>query len=233
MIFLKTSFAVRCGAAFLLFLIGQQPAPGAESAASILARIDKAAAQFRGMTAHVEHTTHTAVIDDNSTESGTVMVRKVGPGEVQGLLQFTKPDQRFILFRDRKALIYTPASKSAQNYDLGKFSQQIDQFFMIGFGTSRAEIEKGYKVEVKGKEKTTTKIELVPRSAEALKRLTRMELWIADDGDYPLKEKLYEPSGDYVLVVYSEMKINPQPALKDSDLRLSLPKDVQIVHPQN
>lgn len=75
-----------------------------------------------------------------------------------------------------------------------------------------------------------SRIELRPKSAEATKYFTLMELWISDETAYPVQEKLTQPSKDYVLVVYSGLTINPP--LKNSDFDLHLPKDVETIRPQ-
>lgn len=203
---------------------------------AVLARMDKAAARFQGMSAQVEHVTHTAVINDDSKESGSVKWRKVGTSQIQGLLDFTAPDHKIFLFKDRKLQIYTPSSNTVQVLDLSQYKGEIEQFLMTGFGTPRSEMERAYQITVKDRPvvngRPTTRLELTPRSPEALKRLTRMELWIPDDADYPIQEKLYQPSGDSNTWIYTDVRINPAPPLKDSDLKLNLPKSVQYVYPQ-
>lgn len=202
---------------------------------SVLARMDRAAASFRGMSAEVTQVTYTAVIDDSSSESGSVKWRKVGPNQIQGLLNFAAPDHKDFLFRDRKLQIYTPSSNTVQVLDLSHYGGQVEQFLMIGFGTPRSELEGAYKITVKDnpvlKGRATTRLELIPNSPEALKRITRLELWIPDDAGYPAQEKVYERSGDTITLIYDGVKINPTPPLSDSDLKLNLPKNVQYVHP--
>ncbi len=196
--------------------------------------MDHAAAAFRGMTASVRHVTHTAVINDDSTEMGTVKMRKVRAGEVEGLIDFTSPDRKIYSFKGRKAQIYTPASKTVQVYDLGKHGEQLDQFLMIGFGTAKAELQRDYDISVLSQDtvegQATTHLQLIPRSKEALNYVKRMDLWISDATGYPIQEKLLQPSGDSLLVVYDEVKINPP--LSEADMRLDLPKDVNFLYPQ-
>jgi len=56
-------------------------------------------------------------------------------------------------------------------------------------------------------------------------------LWIPEQGDpYPLREKISQPSGDYRLVTYSDVKINPA-HLKSDALQLKLPSGVKTEHP--
>jgi hypothetical protein len=58
-----------------------------------------------------------------------------------------------------------------------------------------------------------------------------LELWIPEQGGpYPVREKISQPSGDYRLVTYSGLKINP-PNLKPDALRLKTPAGVKIEHP--
>src|ERR1700722_20681626 len=57
----------------------------------VLSRMDKAAADFKAMTAQVTYVTHTDVLNDNSTETGTAIMKKVQPGEVQAPIQFYPP----------------------------------------------------------------------------------------------------------------------------------------------
>jgi outer membrane lipoprotein-sorting protein len=206
--------------------------PGAQAA--VLDRMDRAAAQFHGMTAEIKHTSHTEVINENSVATGRVKMRKVRAGSVEGLIDFATPDPKTYLFVKRTAKIYTPASRTVEVIDLGKHGEQLDQFLMIGFGTSRADLERGYTVKLQGQEKMdgrdTEHLVLTPRSKEAAQYVLTVDLWVASDSAYPVREKVLQPSRDWVQVDYSNVVINPP--LKDADFTLKLPKDVQTIYPQ-
>ena len=82
-------------------------APAAMAAADndvqqVLARMDKAASEFKSMTAQVTYVTHTDVLNEDDRESGTVTMKKVQPGEVQGRVDFTVPDSKIITFEKAK-----------------------------------------------------------------------------------------------------------------------------------
>ena len=65
---------------------------------------------------------------------------------------------------------------------------------------------------------------------EARRYVQKLELWIPDQGDpYPLREKILEPSADYRLVTYTDLKINP--VLPPDALQLKLPTGVKIETP--
>lgn len=188
---------------------------------SVEARMDKAAAGFKSMTAHVTSLVHTDVLNEDSTETGTVVMKKVSPGEVRGLIDFQKPDARTVAFEHRKLRIYYPKVNTVQEFDLGKHGEQLDQFFMIGFGTSGTALAKDYDVTVqppdavKGPEGIQTiRLRLIPKLAEAKDYVKQLELWIPVNGDpYPVQEKISAPNGDYRRITYTELKANqPLPA---------------------
>ena len=207
-----------------------------EDLQQVLARMDKAAGDFKSMTAQISYLTHTDVLNENDTESGTVTMKKVHANEVQGKVDFTTPAPRTITIEKRRVQEYLPKIKTVQVFDLSKHLEQLDQFFMIGFGTSGTELAGSYDMTVLGTEdlngKAAIHLQLIPKAAEAKHYIQKIELWIPAQGDpYPLQEKILEPSGDYHLVTYTNLKINPP--LGPDALKLKLPPGVKIEHPGN
>jgi outer membrane lipoprotein-sorting protein len=202
---------------FVVCLILAGPATlgaAGDNVQQILARMDKAANEFKSMTAQVTHVTHTDVLNEDSTESGTVIMKKVAPGEVQGRVDFATPDVKTYTIEKRRVQEYFPKINTLQIFDLDKHGEQLDKFFMIGFGTSGTELAATYDVTILASEQvngqTATRLQLIPKSGETKHYVQKLELWIPEQGDpYPLREKIYEPSRDYILVTYSDQKINP------------------------
>jgi outer membrane lipoprotein-sorting protein len=190
---------------------------------AILTRMDKAASEFKNMTARATYVTHTDVINEDSTETGTVIMQKVGAGEVRGLINFLGTDKRDVSIENRRVRVYYPKINTVQEFDLGKDGEQLDQFLMIGFGTSGIALAKDYDVSrvgtetVKGFEGVQTiRLQMIPKTGQARKYVTKLELWIPETGDpYPLQEKISEPSGDYRLITYTGIKTN-QPLPPDA-----------------
>jgi outer membrane lipoprotein-sorting protein len=210
---------------------------GAPVNRDVLQRLDSGAAHFLSMSATVTYLTHTDVIDENSTETGEVVMKKVAPGEVQGLINFTAPNQRTVTFEKRSVQIYYPKIKTVQVYDLQEHGEQLDKFLMIGFGTSGSELAKDYTMTVAGTEAMKGEgsglaihIELIPKSGQAREYIKKLELWIPEHGDpYPLREKITEPSGNSSTMTYADLKINP--SLPPEALKLKLPPGVKTEHP--
>jgi outer membrane lipoprotein-sorting protein len=200
----------------------------------VLSRMDRAASEFKSMTAQVTYVTHTDVLNDNSTETGTVIMKKVQAGEVQGRVDFIAPDRKTVAIERRRVQEYLPKINTLQIFDLDKHGEQLDKFFMMGFGSSGTELASGYDMTVLGSEQVkgqpAVHLQLLPKASEARQYVQRVDLWIPEQGDpYPLQEKILEPSGDYRLVIYSDMKINPP--LEPTALKLKLPPGVKTEYP--
>lgn len=211
-------------------------APAADELHDSLAHMDKAAATFKSMTAQVTYVTHTDVLNEDNTETGTAIMQKVQPGEVKGRVDFVNPDPHTVVFEKRHVQRYFPKIKTLEVWDLEKNGEQLDKFVMIGFGTSGAELAKDYDMTVlgveplKGQPGKFVHVRLTPKSAQAREYVKNLELWIPEEGDpYPTREKILAPSGDYRLVTYSDLKINP--SLPPAALQLKLPAGVKTVYP--
>src|SRR6476620_9808947 len=102
----------------------------------VLSNLDQSAAKFNSMTANLTRLTYTKVIDDKAIEEGKMALKKAGSRDLQVLIDFTKPDPRTVAFRGRKAEIFYPKLKQVQEYDLGKQTDLVDQFLLVGFGTT-------------------------------------------------------------------------------------------------
>ncbi len=220
----------------LLLVMSSWGATADSSLQDLLSRMNQSASSFQAMSAKVKYVTHTAVLDDNSEEGGSVLMQKVHANLVQGLIDFTVPDRRTVTIEHRKVQIYTPNMKTLQIFDLGKHGEQLDQFILIGFATSGTELARDYTMKVLGPEKAlgqkTTRVELIPKSEQARDYLQKLDLWIPERPaqPYPIQEKIYQKSGDFRLVTYSDMKINP--TLKPDALKLKLPSGVKTEYPQ-
>lgn len=200
----------------------------AVSTEDILRQMDQSAAKFTGLSADLTKVTYTKVLDEKTTEAGSMLLKKQGR-ELQVLIDFTKPDAKTVAFRGQKAEIFYPKLKTVQEYDLGKQRGMVDQFLLLGFGTTGQDLKANYSVKYAGEEtvagQQTHKLELTPTSQQIKEKLRILELWVANSGAYPVQQKFTESSGDYYLFTYSAIKLNPQ--LTDDALRLKLPKGVK------
>jgi outer membrane lipoprotein-sorting protein len=217
----------------LVWLLAGVPAAAAESLSDVLSRMDKAAAAFQSMSASLTQLDHIDVINENETQKATVKLRRSKAGLV-GRVDFSGPNTKVVAVELRKVQVYYPKSNVVDVYDVGKFGDQLDQFLLLGFGTSGKELEKNYKVRLVGAENVgghpTWHLELIPKSKQALDIFKKADVWIAQDANYPVQEKIHKNEQDYTLITYSDVKLNPP--LSDKDLELVLPPGVKKITPQ-
>ncbi len=198
----------------------------AESVSAILARMDQAAPSFQAMSANVQMVEYTAVLSDKNVENGTLRMQRLKGGDVRAIINF--PGSREIAFLGKKLTIYYPKLNEYQEVNLGKNSNVLNQYMLLGFGSSGQELAKSYSITAEGPEnvagRETTKLQLIPKDPKVLERLVKVEMWIPNDAAYPVQQRFDEPSGNYRLTTYSNMSVNP--ALK-GDLELQLPPNAK------
>lgn len=218
----------------VLALAAAVAAPAAETLGAVQARMDKSAAVFRSLTARVKKTSYTAVIKDTSSETGTFLIKKTKPGDMRVRMEIEKPDARSIALSRKKYEVYLPKINTVQEYDLSQYGQLVDQFLLLGFGTPVKEILKSYDMAATGTEtvdgRQTTRVELRPKTANVKEHLKLVEMWIPMDDGNPIQQKFLQPTGDYFLSTYMDVKVNP--LLKDADAQLTLPKNAKRERPQ-
>jgi outer membrane lipoprotein-sorting protein len=204
-----------------------------ESLSDILTRMDQAASDFRSATAKMKRLQYTAVLSESTVMDGTLRLRKDKNGTT-GLVEFQEPDPRTVFIRGKTVQILYPKANTVEIYDTSKYVANIDQFLLMGFGTTSAELRKSYDIKPGSVETVggvqATRIELTPRTPEMMKLVTKIELWFPEGQSNPIQEKLSEPSKNYELVNYSDIKVNAE--LPASAFELKLPSGVKKIYPQ-
>jgi outer membrane lipoprotein-sorting protein len=225
---------MRFGAAIVMvFTTGLSLPAATDSLENALERMDRAAASFKALSADIKSVQHTAVINDDNTDIGRIMLKR-SKHDMRMLVELKQPDPKSIAVQGHKVEIFYPKRNAVEEYDIGQRRELLDQFMLVGFGTSGKELGSAYDIKVLGPDtvagQATTHLELVPKSPEVLKNLKKLELWIPESEGYPIQQKFYLAGGDYKLVTYTDVKVNPP--LTDADLRLKVPKDAKRVFPQ-
>ncbi len=212
----------------LLLAAGSEDHPPALD--SILRQMDDAATKFHSLSADMERTKVTVVVNDRSTETGTIKVR----GDKM-LLSITAPDMRTVLRNGDNLYVYNPGLKRVEEYNLGKNRGLVEQFLLLGFGTSGRELERFYTVTVVGEpvidDKKTVELELTPKSAGVRKQISKFAIWLDPSTMLPVQQEFTETaSGDYSIVKYTHVVENPN--IPDSVFKPHWPKGTEKIRPQ-
>jgi outer membrane lipoprotein-sorting protein len=217
------------GALFAGNLRSQAPTSWAVDA--VLKQLDSTAREFRSLTADIERTKVTVVVNDRSTETGQIWIRH----DDKMRIELTRPDPRTILRDGNNLFIFNPKIKRVEQYDLSKRRALVDQLLLLGFGTPGSELRKSYGVTVLGEEtldgQRVVWLELTPKSEEVRSQVSKIQLWIDQSSWLPAQQKFFETgSGDYFMIHYANVVGNVR--IPDARFKAHWPKGTTKIKPQ-
>ena len=220
---------ILCLLCFLWLLPSSVEAQGAYTLDQVLAKMEEVGKSFKFMQATMERTKVTVIVNDKALDSGTVYFTRRGQ-DPRIKLDITRPEQQHMLIDNGKALLYFPKLKQVQEYTLGK-NQDKAEFLLIGFGQSNENIKKFYDASVVGEEvidgQKTSILELKPKSVQVKAMFSNVRLWMDQQRWIPVQSKLTEGSGDYMVIKFTNIKMNAK--IGESVFDLKMPKDVQVI----
>jgi outer membrane lipoprotein-sorting protein len=196
----------------------------------VLRQLDRSAKDFHSLSADVERTKVTVVVNDKSTEDGSILVR----GDKM-LLEMKPPNARTILRTGDNLYVYTPGLKRVEEYSLAQHRSLVDQYLLLGFGEQGKDLQKSYLVTLLGEpmldDRKTVELELTPRSDEARNQISKIQIWFDESSWLPVQQQFNETgSGDYFVIRYSRVVRNPD--LGDAHFKPHWPKGTEKVKPQ-
>jgi len=196
----------------------------------IVERLNEAAEHFRTLTAKLEYTKVTVVVNDKSIQEGHIYFRH----NSRILIDITHPEPKQILFRDHEAEIFYPKMNQIQEYNLEKHRGLVEQFLLLGFGTSGNALRKAYLITVLGETRldgrAVIELELTPKDERIRNQIYEIHLWLDLASWVPVQQKFFEVGGDYFTTRYTDIKVNVP--IPQSKLRLNAPKSAHRVKPR-
>jgi outer membrane lipoprotein-sorting protein len=149
-------------------------------------------------------------------------------------IDFVNPDPRTILRNGDNLYIYTPKINRVEEYNIGKNRALADQYLALGFGTRVDGLKKNYDLTLVGEEdldgQKMVVLDLVPRSDEVRKQITKIRFWVDQASWLPVQQKFFEAgSGDYFLSRYRNVMKNLK--IGDGKFKADWPKGTKIEKP--
>lgn len=191
--------------------------PGGKASSSspletVLTQMDSASAQFRNAEADFVWDQYQRVVDETDTQKGKVYYRRTNKGETQMSANIQSPEQKYVLFADGKVRLYQPKIEQVNEYDAGKNRDQFQSFLVLGFGGRGHDLLKQFDVTFGGNEDVdgvkTAKLELTPKAPNVKNMFSQIVIWIDPPRGISLKQQFFEPSGDYRIAHYMNIKLN-------------------------
>ncbi len=197
---------------------GQVTPAGPQDLKNVIAQMNQASKTFKTAQAEFQWDQYQKVVDETDVQKGQMFLKRTSKG-MDAALRITSPDQKQVLFKDGDLQFYQPKIDQVTERKAGENRSDIESFMSLGFGGSGDDLLKNYDVKMSGWEQVdgvkTAKLELVPKSEKIKASLSQVILWLDPARDVSIKQQFLQPSQDYRLAHYSDIKING-----------SLPRDV-------
>jgi outer membrane lipoprotein-sorting protein len=214
----------------------QSPANGANNNAAlekVLNQMDAAAANFKTLQAQFIWDQYSKIVNEHDLQKGTIYFRRTGSG-MEMSANIVDPARKYVLFTDSKVQVYQPTIEQVTEYNAGKNKAEFESFLVLGFGGRGHDLAKSFDVKYAGGENiggiNTAKLELTPKSPKVRNMFDLIILWIDPARGLSVQQQFMEPSGDYRLAKYSDIKMNPK--LSDDFFKLKTTSKTKVLKPQ-
>lgn len=200
---------------------------------TVLNLMDQTAANFKSVQTDFNWDQYQKVVDEHDNQTGVMYFRRTG-NNVDMVANINKPDQKTVLFTDGVVQVYQPKIDQITKYSSGKNRADFESFLVLGFGGRGHDLLKNFDVKYAGTETlngvATDKLDLTPKTQRGKGMFQVITLWIDHARGVSVQQKFVEPSGDYRLATYKNIKMNEK--LPDNIFKLKTTGKTKIVTPQ-
>ncbi len=193
-------------------------APPGVDAGSVLAALEREGRRLVTMRADFEQTRTNVVLDEQETTSGKVLLQV--PGRFRW--EYVKPQPSAMAIKDGRFARYFPQTKQVFR---GPAKGEAD--LLVGFGPGSRDLGRRYEVTLAGEEAVSGRpawvLDLKPRAGQG-GLFSALRLWVDQQRSIPVQTRLTEPTGDFTVVRFDGVEVNPRLPADAFDLKL--PKDV-------
>src|SRR6476469_4393873 len=210
-----------------------KPAAASGELATVLAKMNQSSKGFKSAQGDFEFQSYQKLTDDTDTQNGRIYFRKTGKG-VDAAFDITGSAPKQVVYKDGKLQVFEKKINQVTERNVGKNKSDVEAFLSLGFGASGDELQRDYAVKMDDWEMVdgvkTARLDLTPKKEKVRQTYNRIVLWIDPDRDVLLKQQFFEPSGDYRVAHYTNMKLNEK--IKDAVFRLETNRNTKVVKPQ-
>jgi len=209
--------------------------PGGAGLDQVLSLMDTAAANFKSAEANFVWEQYQKVVNDTDVQKGVIYFRRSGGKDVQMAADIQGPAKKYVLYADNKVQVYQPGIDQVTQYAAGKNKADFESFLVLGFGGSGRDLERSFEVSLADNEVVdgvnTARLDLTPKSEKARGMFNKISLWVNLKNGVSVKQQFFEPSGDYRLTRYSDIKINEK--IPGDAFKLKTTSKTKYLNPQS
>jgi outer membrane lipoprotein-sorting protein len=185
---------------------------------TVLAEMDAASKTFRSAEASIQKQQFEKIVNDTTTESGTIYFLRNGSSMQVGA-KFDPPNAQTLEYKDGMVRLYSVGTNHIDQYAASGANQtRFETFLTLGFGGSGSDLAKAWTITDLGTEKMSDgsklveveKLDLVSKEASVRDNFTHITIWVDAARDLSLKQVGYTPSGDTQTTIYNNIRLNQQ-----------------------
>lgn len=200
----------------------------------VLRQMESVGTTFVNFKAHFTQEKYTAVLKEfDVPDSGEFYYARAKDGSAMLRQEVTKPGRRILTIKGGTAIFFQPKFNQANVVNLGKNKDKAE-YMALGLGQSPGKLRENFEITYQGIENVSgapcSVLILKPRNPSVAALFSAITLWIKKTSGVPVRQKLQDPNGDYVLVNFTEEKLNA--AIPASLFEQQLPKGVEIIKVQ-
>lgn len=188
---------------------------------AVLAKMNQSASGFKTAQGDFEFETYQKLMDEKEQQQGRIYFRRTKNG-VDAAFEIEGKAPKQVVYKDGMIRIYQPKINQISERDVSKNKSSVEAFLSLGFGARGDDLLRDYDVKMAGWETVggvkTAKLELLPKNQKMRQTYDKIVLWVDPERDVLLQQQFFEPSKDYRLARYSNMKLNEK--LSDDAFRL-------------
>jgi outer membrane lipoprotein-sorting protein len=205
---------------------------GPEDLQHLLAQMNTASKGFSSAQADFQWDSFQMVVQETTVQKGKMFLRRTSKG-MDAALHVTSPDPTQVVFKNCELSFYQPKIEQVTQRNACENRADVESFMSLGFGASGDDLTRKYTVTLEGWENVqgvkTAKLNLVPKDEKVKSSLSKVILWIDPARSLAVQQKFMEPSGDYRLAKYSNIRVNSK--ISDDEFKLKTTSKTKFVKP--
>jgi outer membrane lipoprotein-sorting protein len=139
------------------------------------------------------------------------------------------PAKRILTVKGATLTVYRPAIKEAQIASREKM-QDIVEYLALGIGQNSAKLREKFRIHYVGSEAinkiTCSVLTFLPKDPKTAAHVESITIWLKESTGTPVQYKFQEPSKDYLLIGFSDEKLNSK--ISASKFEQKLPSGVEV-----
>ena len=197
-----------------------------------LDRVDAVSAKFSTFTANFAQKRYLALLKEyESPETGDFYYSIDGNRDVQLRHEIRTPGVRITTIKGDSVVVHQPSIKQAQVYNLGIGNRKnYVEYLATGLGQSSAKLREQFEITYDGAETIggapCSVLTLVPKDKSAAASVRSITVWFNNSTGTPMQYKFLEPTRDYMLLTFSQEKLNEK--IPTDRFEQKLPKETEI-----